>query len=43
MYNLSMIGFIKGTVHAYGLDYVLVDTGSIGYRINFYHPESKPK
>ncbi len=40
MYNLSMIGFIKGTVHAYGLDYVLVDTGSIGYRINFYHPES---
>ena len=35
-----MIGFVKGIVHAYGLDYVLVDTGSIGYRINFYHPES---
>ena len=35
-----MIGFVRGVVHAYGLDYVLVDTGSIGYRINFYHPEA---
>lgn len=35
-----MIGFVRGTVHAYGLDYVLIDVNGIGYRINFYHPES---
>lgn len=35
-----MIGFVRGIVHAYGLDYVLLDTGNIGYRINFFHPES---
>ena len=40
LYNDGMIGFVKGIVHAYGLDYVLIDTGNIGYRINFYHPES---
>jgi len=34
-----MIGFIRGNVHAFSSDYVLVDTGSVGYRINFYHPE----
>ncbi len=34
-----MIGFIKGKVHAFGKDYVIVDTGSIGYRINFNRPE----
>lgn len=34
-----MIGFIRGTVHAFGLDYVLVDVNGVGYRINFYHPE----
>ena len=35
-----MIGFVRGTVHAYSLDYVLVDVNGIGYRINFYHPEA---
>ncbi len=35
-----MIGFVRGSVHAFGLDYVLIDTGSIGYRISFYHPEA---
>ena len=35
-----MIGFIRGLVHAYGIDYVLIDVGGVGYRINFYHPES---
>lgn len=39
MYNEYMIGFVRGRVHAFGLDYVLVDTGSVGYRINFNHPE----
>ena len=34
-----MIGFVRGTVHAFGPDYVLIDAGNIGYRINFYHPE----
>lgn len=40
MYNLSMIGFVRGTVHAYGIDYCLIDVNGIGYRINFNHPES---
>lgn len=35
-----MIGFLKGTVHAFGVDYVLLDVNNVGYRINFYHPES---
>jgi len=35
-----MIGFLKGKVHAFGLDYVLLDVNNVGYRINFYHPES---
>lgn len=34
-----MIGFVTGTVHAYGVDYVLIDVLGVGYRINFYHPE----
>lgn len=34
-----MIGFVRGKVHAYGMDYVLIDVNGIGYRINFYHPE----
>ena len=34
-----MIGFVRGTVYSFCLDYVLVDTGNLGYRINFYHPE----
>lgn len=35
-----MIGFLRGTVHHFGLDYVLLDVNDVGYRINFYHPES---
>ena len=35
-----MIGFVRGKVHAYGMDYVLIDVNGIGYRINFYHPEA---
>lgn len=34
-----MIGFVRGLVHAFGDDYVLIDVNGIGYRINFYHPE----
>ena len=35
-----MIGFVRGMVHAYGLEYVLIDVNGIGYRISFYHPEA---
>ena len=35
-----MIGFVRGLVHAYGVDYVLIDVNGIGYRINFNHPEA---
>lgn len=34
-----MIGFIRGKVFSYGLDYCLIDTGSVGYRIHFMRPE----
>lgn len=40
MYNKTMIGFVRGLVHAFSLDWVLIDVNGIGYRINFYHPES---
>ena len=35
-----MIGFVRGTVFSFGLDYVLIDVNGIGYRINFYHPNA---
>jgi len=35
-----MIGFIKGIIHAYKENFVLIDVNGIGYRINFYHPEA---
>ncbi|MBR4470601.1 MAG: Holliday junction branch migration protein RuvA [Erysipelotrichaceae bacterium] len=38
-----MIGFVRGKVHAFGPDYVLIDAGNVGYRINFYHPEELRK
>ncbi len=38
-----MIGFVRGKVHAFGSDYVLIDVNNIGYRINFYHPDSLVK
>lgn len=34
-----MIGFVRGIIHAFSTDYVLIDVNGIGYRINFYHPE----
>jgi len=34
-----MIGFLRGIVHRFGADYVLLDVNNIGYRINFFHPE----
>ena len=34
-----MIGFLRGKVHHFDLDYVLLDVNDVGYRINFYHPE----
>lgn len=35
-----MIGFVRGIIHAFSSDYVLIDVNGIGYRINFYHPEN---
>lgn len=34
-----MIGFVRGIIHAFSKDYVLIDVNGVGYRINFYHPE----
>lgn len=34
-----MIGFLRGKVHAFSSNYVLLDVNGVGYRINFYHPE----
>lgn len=38
-YNISMIAFIKGKVHSFSLDWVILDCGGIGYKIYFAHPE----
>lgn len=34
-----MIGFLRGKVHAFSKDYVLIDVNGVGYRVNFYHPD----
>lgn len=34
-----MIGFLRGKVHHYTSEYVLLDVNNVGYRISFYHPE----
>lgn len=34
-----MIAFIKGKVHSFTLDWVILDCGGIGYKIYFAHPE----
>lgn len=34
-----MIAFIKGKVHSFTLDWVILDCGGIGYKIFFAHPE----
>ena len=35
-----MIAFVRGTVYAFGTDYVILDVGGVGYRVYFNH--SKP-
>lgn len=35
-----MIGFIRGIVHNFGLNYCLIDVNGVGYRIAFHHPEA---
>ncbi len=35
-----MIGFVRGKVLAFGVDYCLIDAGAVGFRIFFQHPES---
>ena len=34
-----MIGFLRGVVHFFDENYVLLDVNGVGYRINFQHPE----
>ena len=34
-----MIAFIRGKVHAFGQDWVILDTQNVGYRIGFPRPE----
>lgn len=34
-----MIAFIKGKVHSFTLDWVILDCGNIGYKVYFAHPE----
>lgn len=34
-----MIGYLRGTVHTFGMDFLLLDVNGVGYRINFYHPD----
>ncbi|MBR3151249.1 MAG: Holliday junction branch migration protein RuvA [Erysipelotrichaceae bacterium] len=36
-----MIGFLRGTVFAIGLDYILLDVNNVGYRINFVNRNLK--
>ncbi|MEF9968256.1 MAG: Holliday junction branch migration protein RuvA, partial [Longicatena sp.] len=35
-----MIAFIRGTVFAYGIDWIILDNHGIGYRLFFGHPEA---
>ncbi len=35
-----MIAFIRGRVHAFGADWVILDTQGVGYRIGFPRPET---
>jgi Holliday junction DNA helicase RuvA len=38
-YNISMISYLKGKILAKGLNFIVLDTGSIGYKV-FVTPES---
>ena len=35
-----MIAFLRGTVFAFGLDYVIVDVSGVGYHVYFSRPET---
>lgn len=37
---MKMIAFIKGTIHSYGTDYVIIETHGIGYRVYVANPMS---
>lgn len=37
---MKMIAFIKGTIHSYGADYVIIETHGIGYRVYVANPMS---
>ena len=39
LYNLSMIAFLKGTVHSFQKDYVLIDVKGVGYRVFYRHQD----
>ncbi len=32
-----MIYFLRGTVHSFGVDYVIIDCNGVGYYVNFFH------
>ena len=34
-----MISFLRGTIHHFGLDYLLIDVNGVGYRVSFFHPD----
>lgn len=34
-----MIGFLRGKVHHFEIDYLLLDVNNVGYRINFYRSQ----
>ena len=33
----DMIYFLRGMIHSFGIDYVIVDCNGVGYYVNFYH------
>lgn len=39
LYNLSMIAFLKGTVHLFQKDFVLIDVKGVGYRVFYRHQD----
>ena len=39
MYNLSMIAFLKGIVHSFQKDFVLIDVKGVGYRVFYRHQD----
>ena len=39
MYNVSMIAFLKGIVHSFQKDFVLIDVKGVGYRVFYRHQD----